>query len=122
VLVGLSWSKEALDARIDARVDRMFASGFVDEARALLARPGGVGREAEQALGYRELFGWLREGADAGRLPELIAKVKRDTRRFAKRQLTFFRHMRDIDWIEVAETTEPAAIASAIVDRFNLKR
>jgi len=114
-LVGILWPRETLYRRIDERVDRMFAAGFVEEARGLLARgEGAIGREAGQALGYRELFEWLR-GGERRPLGEVVEEIKLRTRRFAKRQMTFFRHFPDVDWRAVDERTDPVALAREVV-------
>lgn len=77
-----------LYARIDARVERMFEQGLVEEVRRLRERP--MSREAAQALGYKELFAYLD-----GRMTEeeAITEVQTRSRQFAKRQLTWFRHL-----------------------------
>ncbi len=59
VLAGILWPRDVLYRRIDERVDRMIAAGLVDEARGLFERAAGIGREAAQALGYRELFAFF---------------------------------------------------------------
>jgi tRNA dimethylallyltransferase len=59
--------------------------------RRLAARPHGISREAEQALGYRELLAFVRSG-EKGNLDEVVANVKTGTRRFARRQLNWLRH------------------------------
>jgi tRNA dimethylallyltransferase len=86
----LDLPRAELYARIDARVLKMFEAGLVEEVRALrnLARP--VSREAAQALGYKEVFDHLdgRAGLD-----ETVCRVQTRSRRFAKRQLTWFRHL-----------------------------
>ncbi|MBO0696843.1 MAG: tRNA (adenosine(37)-N6)-dimethylallyltransferase MiaA [Zavarzinella sp.] len=77
-----------LYARIDRRVEQMFAAGWVDEARSLRQLPRPLSREASQALGYRE----IGEHLDGRRsLSETVALVQLRTRQFAKRQLTWFR-------------------------------
>jgi tRNA dimethylallyltransferase len=87
----LAHRREDLDQRINRRIDRMIAAGWLDEVRALAARPQGVSREAEQALGYRELLAFVRDG-ERGSLDDLVTSVKGRTRRFARRQLTWLRH------------------------------
>jgi tRNA dimethylallyltransferase len=84
--VVLEWPRDELYRRIDARVDAMLAVGWLDEVRRLRERP--LGKEASQALGYRELMRFL-DGA--GGWAETIARIKTRTRQFAKRQLTWFR-------------------------------
>ena len=66
----LGWSRGALHARIDARVDWMFAAGLVEEVRGLLERFGALGRTAAQAVGYREALAYLRGEVS---LPETAA-------------------------------------------------
>jgi tRNA dimethylallyltransferase len=82
--------REELYARIDARVVAMFAEGLLDEARALRRLPRPLSREAAKALGYQEVFDHLdgRAGLD-----ETVAQIQRRSRRFAKRQLTWFRSL-----------------------------
>jgi tRNA dimethylallyltransferase len=86
----LDLPRSELYARINTRVHEMFAAGLVDEVRALrgLARP--VSNEAAQALGYKEVFAYLDGRAT---LHETIARVQTRSRNFAKRQLTWFRHL-----------------------------
>jgi tRNA dimethylallyltransferase len=86
----LDLPREDLYRRIDARIVRMVEQGLVEEVRALrrLGRP--LGREAAQALGYKELFGYL-DGR--GTLEEAVREIQTRSRNFAKRQLTWFRHL-----------------------------
>ncbi|MCM1335434.1 MAG: tRNA (adenosine(37)-N6)-dimethylallyltransferase MiaA [Bacteroides sp.] len=78
--------REALYARIDARVDEMVERGLIDEAREFFTHDDYV--TASQAIGYKELKPYL-DGAEP--LSECIGRLKRETRRYAKRQLTWFR-------------------------------
>ncbi|WP_438433120.1 tRNA (adenosine(37)-N6)-dimethylallyltransferase MiaA [Gorillibacterium sp. sgz500922] len=96
-LLGLAMEREELYRRIEERVDQMMAEGFLDEVKRLLDE--GYGRElpAMQGLGYKELSACL--AGELG-LEEAVALLKRNTRRFAKRQLSWFRHMREIHWVE----------------------
>jgi tRNA dimethylallyltransferase len=89
-IIGLEFSVEAINARINARVKRMIADGFVDEVRRL-ADAGGLGRQAAEALGYRQILDHL-----AGRvsLDEAIEQIKIRTRRFARQQRTWLRRFR----------------------------
>src|SRR5262249_52764213 len=82
--------RDELYARIDARVLAMFAGGLLDEAAALRRLPRPLSREAAQAVGYREAFAHLDGRAN---LDETIALVQRNSRRLAKRQLTWFRQI-----------------------------
>ena len=95
VMVGLRLPRADLYRRINERVDAMMAQGLLAEVEALQGR---LGPQASQALGYKELTAHL-EGRTS--LPEAVALIKRNTRRFAKHQLTWFRHMPQTRWIDV---------------------
>ena len=96
----LTDNREALYARIDRRVDKMMEQGLLEEVRALKDR--GIARESVsmQGLGYKELLAYLD-----GEIPleEAVRIIKRDTRHFAKRQLTRFRRERAVIWIDRQE-------------------
>ena len=96
VQVGVDIDRPTLDARIEARVDDMFASGFVEEVEALLARGLADGRTAPRAIGYREVMGFL---AGDRTLAEAIEQTKTATRRFARRQDSWFRKDPRIVWV-----------------------
>ena len=108
VWIGLDYvNRSALYARIDARVDEMFAQGLVDEVRRLLE--SGVPERATsmQAIGYKELTAFLRgEGTeDAAR-----EQIKLASRRYAKRQRTWFRRNPDVRWIDLPDTPDFGAV------------
>jgi tRNA dimethylallyltransferase len=86
----LDLPRTELYARIDARVQRMIAAGWVDEAQALRRLPQPLSKEAAQALGYRELFAHLDGQAS---LEETTRLIQTRSRNFAKRQLTWFRRL-----------------------------
>jgi tRNA dimethylallyltransferase len=96
VKIGLEWqNREELYARINARVDAMFAAGLEDEARYV--RTLNPGRTASQAIGYKELFRYF-DGLCS--LDEAREDIKRESRRYAKRQLTWLRRDKDIKWMD----------------------
>ena len=111
VLVGIRRPRAALYARIDRRVDRMIGAGLVDEVRALLARPGGFGATARQALGYKEIADFL-SGRTAS-LAEATCILKTRTRNFARRQLTWFKRF-NIRWVDVGPDETPSEVAARI--------
>jgi tRNA dimethylallyltransferase len=76
--------------RINARVEQMFAEGLLEECRSLRELPAPISRQASQALGYKEVFAYL-EGRTT--LAETVARVQTRSRNFAKRQITWFRHL-----------------------------
>ena len=90
--------REDLDRRINRRVDRMVAAGWLEEVRELARRAISV--EAEQALGYRELLAHVRSG-EKEPLSPLIETIKTKTRRFARRQLNWLRH--HVEGIEILD-------------------
>ena len=96
VQIGVDIDRETLDDRIAARVDAMFSSGFVDEVRHLLDHGLAEGRTAPRAIGYREVVAHLR-----GELTEQEAREQtaQATRRFARRQDSWFRKDPRIVWI-----------------------
>lgn len=97
--------------RVDERVDRIFQAGIVREVRDLLAGGVPAGANALKALGYREVMAHLRGELD---LKETIALVKRNTRRYARRQITWFRKEPNVHWFD-AGVLAPDAIAGAVV-------
>jgi tRNA dimethylallyltransferase len=113
-LFGLHRSPDDLRARIDTRVDEMFARGLVDETRALLARGLEQNKTAMQAIGYRQVVEHL--GGDRS-LADTIELVKTKTRQFAKRQMTWFRRQLQVDWIQMTPDTSSGAIAEQLVVR-----
>lgn len=94
--IGLDVERKALYERIDSRVDEMITSGFVAEVKALRAQGYSERLKAMQSIGYRHIVDFLE-----GRLvwEEALRTLKRDTRRYAKRQLTWFRRDSDVIWI-----------------------
>lgn len=97
-IVGLTTDREILYKRIEDRIDAMLEEGLVGEVRGLLDR--GVGRRSisMQGLGYKEIAAYLEGESEYEAAVELL---KKNTRHFAKRQLSWFRHMKDIEWLEV---------------------
>jgi tRNA dimethylallyltransferase len=108
----LDWPRPILHQRIEARVERMFAAGLVDETRGLLARYGGLSRTASQAVGYREVIEHL---AGNRSLAETIEQVKTRTRQFARRQETWFRSLSECRRVPMRDDVPPAEIATQIV-------
>jgi tRNA dimethylallyltransferase len=97
-----------LHARINTRVDTMFARGLVDETRELLKHGLAENKTAMQAIGYRQVVDYLRgEPRKLSGLPETIELVKIRTRQFAKRQLTWFRAQPDTQWLELKPDDPP---------------
>ncbi len=107
--LGLSLDREALNRRIDQRVDIMVREGLLDEVRALTAR---YGRDAPafQALGYKELFPVL-DGQQP--LAQAVERIKIGTHQYAKRQMTWFRRERSIHWLDAEAYNGPDTLLDA---------
>ena len=98
VYFGLTMERERLYQRIDDRVDAMIAAGLVDEVRRLMDAGAAPALTARQAIGYKELIAYL-EGSCT--LDEAIELIKMRSRRYAKRQLSWFRRDDRISWISM---------------------
>ena len=104
--LGLDFSdRQALYRRIDLRVDRMLEQGLLEEIRALLERGVSAGATALQAIGYKEFLPVLLENAP---LEPAVEAVKQGSRRYAKRQLTWFRRNEAIHWLLLPDPPDPA--------------
>jgi tRNA dimethylallyltransferase len=116
--VVIAFTREVADlrARIDARVDTMFARGMVEETRRLLERGLAQNKTAMQALGYRQVMEHLR---GEHTLPETIELVKIKTRQFAKRQMTWFRRHGNCEWIELKPDDSAEPFARRLAERDN---
>lgn len=112
VMFGLNMDRARLYRRIEARVDAMVQAGLVREVQTLLAKGYGPELTAMRGLGYKEIAAHLRGELT---LEEAIRMLKRNTRRFAKRQLTWFRRDERIRWLDVEECGGPAGAAREIV-------
>ena len=108
----VQWPREALCARIERRVDAMFAAGLIDEVRDLTRSGRQLGRTASQAVGYREVMALL---AGHYGLDETRQRVTARTRRFAKRQNTWFRSLSECRRVPVHDDVDPADIATQIL-------
>ena len=95
---GLTMERAVLYERIDARVDLMMDQGLLDEVRALVARGLGDALTAQQAIGYKELIDHLNGSIS---LAEAVELIKMRSRRYAKRQLSWFRRDERITWIDM---------------------
>ncbi len=109
---GLTRSSDDLRARIDARVDAIFARGLAQETEQLLKRGLAENKTAMQAIGYRQVVEYLRHEHS---LEETIALVKQRTRQFAKRQMTWFRRQFRLEWLNCAPQASPESVADKLL-------
>jgi tRNA dimethylallyltransferase len=96
LILGLERPREELYRRIDLRVRRMFEAGLVDEVRGLIGRGYGPRDPGMRAIGYKEFFEMQRGCLSLAAVEELI---RRNTRRYAKRQMTLFRTVPSVEWM-----------------------
>ncbi len=108
--IGLNLPRENLYDRIDRRVSEMFRSGLVEEVQQLLDRGYGPDCKGFEALGYRHAMDTLQGGLSR---EEAIARMQMDTRRYAKRQMTWFRREKEVHWIDVPGE-DPSALDQLI--------
>ena len=106
-LIGLDRDRQELYERIDRRVDILMEQGLIEEVRGLQAM--GLTEEdiSMKGIGYKEVFGYLKGEYDK---EEAVRLIKRNTRRYAKRQLTWLRRYEELEWIDLtaAESKEQA--------------
>lgn len=114
--------RECLYERIDQRVDQMIRNGLVQEVQTLKERGCTKQMVSMQGLGYKEIFSYLEGDCS---LEEAVYIIKRDTRHFAKRQLTWFKRDRDVIWVQKDELNYDdkkllQSLLESIKERMNL--
>ncbi len=111
--MALDMARKRLYERINERVDAMIAQGWLEEVRQLLAKGADKNSLAMQGLGYRHL-NWYLDGMYSWE--KTVELIKRDTRHFAKRQLTWFRHDANIHWLSKEGLTEDEVVRRLIAE------
>ena len=115
--IALNWADRAdLYARIDARVDEMIDDGLFDEVEMLLVRGLSPDCTAMQAIGYKEVAAYFGGGVTAG---DAIDAIKQNSRRYAKRQLTWLRRDAGVHWIVWDGTPDIPAAADRVLSLWN---
>lgn len=111
LVIGLNDEREALTARLDARVERMWRDGLVDEVQQLI--PAGIasGITASRAIGYAQALAQLAGEIDE---PEAIAQTQALTRRYARRQVSWFKRYPSIEWVQAGSSD----LAEHILEKF----
>ena len=114
LVYGLSYPRETMYARINERVDQMMRDGLEKEVRTLLLQGVEPKREggAMQAIGYKEMVSAIRSEITMERAVELI---KQNSRRYAKRQWTWFRHDDRVKWFDFSEYKSSDALISDLI-------
>lgn len=108
------WPREQLYARIDARFDQMLAQGLLTEARYLLELGYDRTLPAMKAVGYRQIFPYLEGDVS---LSEAVEKAKRESRRYAKRQMTWLRREVDLHWLPPEGEAEAMALVAHFLQK-----
>ncbi len=111
-LFGLRRERKDLYERIERRVDFMVNAGLIDEVRRLLKKK--LSKTAYFCIGIREIEGFLKGQYD---LQEAVRLIKRNSRRFAKRQMTWFNKNEDIEWIDLIPAEDLSVVAEKISNR-----
>lgn len=114
ILFGLNWNRAKLYTNIEHRVDEMIEKGLVDEVNNILDRGYSKDINALNTVGYKEIISFLENEIT---LEYAIELIKRNTRRYAKRQMTWFRKTEGINWIECNANTTKEEIISTILKK-----
>lgn len=115
VMAAITMPREMLYARIEKRVDMMFDMGLIDEVKGLIDSGCTTELPAMQGLGYKETAAYL---CGECTLEEAKETIKRETRRFAKRQLTWFRREERIRWFDASEYNSAESLAGALKEYY----
>ncbi|MEX0929030.1 MAG: tRNA (adenosine(37)-N6)-dimethylallyltransferase MiaA [Balneolales bacterium] len=114
LVFGLHHPREILYERINKRVDKMIGSGLVDEVGAIMDRGYKVEAHALQTVGYREVISYFRKELT---LDAMVEKIKTNSRRYAKRQLTWFRRWDFLQWLEGPDPDLADVICKQVADQ-----
>lgn len=112
VQFGLNWERQILYKNIENRVDEMISTGLVDEVKDILSKGYSKELNSLNTVGYKEIISFLNNEYPLERAIELI---KRNTRRFAKRQMTWFRKDDRINWVDVTNDKDFSVAESFIM-------
>ena len=115
--IALTMDRQTLVERLDARVDDMYRRGLVEETRALLQRYPPTARPFS-TIGYKEAAAVVAGTLD---LDAAIAETRRRTRAYAKRQLTWLRSERNVQWIDATDRDKAIAAALRLTERFRVE-
>ncbi|HET7909472.1 MAG TPA: tRNA (adenosine(37)-N6)-dimethylallyltransferase MiaA [Nitrospira sp.] len=116
LIIGLNRERQQLYQRVEERIDWQLANGLVDETRALLAQGYPRNAAALTGLGYRHVAAYLAGEYDR---QEMVRSFKRDTRRFAKRQMTWFRRQEGTIWLMIGEHESVERTAARVMQHID---
>lgn len=115
-LFGINWDRKVLYERINNRVDKMIKDGLIDEVKSILNNFGEDVNVVLQTVGYKEVIQYLKNEIT---FDEMIELIKRNTRRYAKRQLTWFRKDKNIIWFNLHSENDFEEIANQILKQIS---
>ncbi|HDR3347088.1 TPA: tRNA (adenosine(37)-N6)-dimethylallyltransferase MiaA [Bacillus cereus] len=116
-LIGLTMDREMLYDRINLRVDLMMEQGLLEEVEGLYNR-GIRDCQSIQAIGYKEIYDYFENRAS---LEDAVSQLKTNSRRYAKRQLTWFRNKMDVTWFDVIDGEKTSEILRYIEGKLQVK-
>ncbi len=111
VFVGLAMDREVLYQRVNARVDRMREEGLIEEVSGLMDAGFEDALTSRQAIGYKEIIDALHGQCS---MDEAFSQIKQATRRYAKRQTTWFRREKRIQWLDVTDASREDIVEQAV--------
>jgi tRNA dimethylallyltransferase len=115
--IGLTMSREQLYERINRRVDLMLEQGLVEEVKRLKEQGFHSGLTSMQAIGYKEIISYLEGNTP---LEEAVRLIKKGTRQYAKRQLSWFRRLPEIHWFDVSRSKTFEEILRLVAGKFGV--
>lgn len=116
-IIGLRRDKDTQSRRINLRVKIMMEKGLVEEVKSLLELPEGLSDQARAAIGYAEIIDYLQGKYDLEKAVELI---KRNTRRLAKNQRTWFKTFKNVNWLDIEPDETPEQILERVKKLLNI--
>ena len=111
-LIGLNIDRKILYQRIEERVDKMMDEGLIDEVKHLQQMGYHENMTALKTVGYKEVFAYLKDEID---FDTMIGQIKQNTRRYAKRQLTWFRRDQRIEWMDITNKKDLDQVAQNLM-------
>ena len=111
VFVGLTRERSELYSRIEYRVDEMFKDGLLEEVESLKKQGFDGSLNALKTVGYKEVFAYLNNELV---FTEMVDTIKKNTRRYAKRQLTWFRKDLRIEWLDIDRLSETQIVETVL--------
>ena len=118
ILIGLSMERKTLYERINQRVDKMLSTGLVDEVKTLIKKGYDKNLVSMRGIGYKEIIDYLEGSID---YDEMVNILKKNTRRFAKRQYTWFLKDKNVRWFAMDNLEETSNTIKNILDYINMQ-